>query len=185
MNRALSVSLSLSLVASSIALSACSGRGAASVTPGEVQCDLGAPRAAVSDYNLEEGLALQGYDPVSYFAEGGGVPTLGGSAHTLRYDGVVYRFVSEANRELFVESPGAYEPSYGGWCAWAMARGASKVKPDPTNFTIENGRLRLFYRNAVSDTRAKWLSGDVGRLGDDADENWRDLTGETVAAPAA
>lgn len=82
------------------------------------------------------GLALQGYDPVAYFPEGGGEPKPGKAGLTVTRHGVTYRFASEAHRELFLENPARYEPAFGGWCAYAMAEG-DKVEIDPTSFLIE------------------------------------------------
>lgn len=161
-----------------LAAAACQPASSTAVSPDEVGQDIGTPRPAVADYNLDSGLALQGFDPVSYYPQGGGVPQRGTAEHSVRYAGVVYRFATTDNRAAFEADPAAFEPSYGGWCAWAMARGASKVNPDPENFLIEGGRLRVFYRNPLSDTRAKWERGDVRQLGADADENWTDVSGE-------
>lgn len=135
-----------------------------------------APRTAVAEYNLEEGLALGGYDPVSYFDAA--APVLGTSKHAARYRGVVYFFDTEAHRTTFLSDPRKYEPAYGGWCAWAMANGGKTVDADPTNFTIEDGVLRVFYRNALVDTRAKWQKGDLPELRSSAAEQWSERSGE-------
>lgn len=137
-----------------------------------------APRGAVAEYNLEEGLALDGYDPVSYFE--GAEPVLGVRKHAARYRGVVYFFDSAEHRDTFLSDPQRYEPAYGGWCAWAMANGGKTVDADPTNFTIEDGVLRVFYRNALVDTRAKWQKGDLPDLRSAAAQQWSDHSGESV-----
>ena len=68
---------------------------------------------------------MEGYDPVSYFD---GKPVQGKSSFTYTYKGITYRFFDSANLAKFKTSPGKYEPSYGGWCAYAMGENGEKVK---------------------------------------------------------
>ncbi|MGH1342321.1 MAG: YHS domain-containing (seleno)protein [Nannocystales bacterium] len=144
----------------------------ASGQPPTAAVELGGPqRPALAEYNLKDSLALQGYDPVSYFPEGGARPEPGDPGQALRYRGVVYRFSSRANRRRFEAEPGRYEPAYGGWCAWAMARGF-RVRIDPLSYTLQDEKLRLFYRNPIVDTRAKWLRGEFQELAGAADDHW-------------
>lgn len=126
----------------------------------------------VSQFNLgDEALAIDGYDPVAYFPEGGGKPARGQESISYRYRGVVYRFKNEANKKSFVEDPRKYEPAYGGWCAYGCAK-QDKVEIDPESFLIENGRLMLFYDGFLADTRSKWLSEGGAKLKPKADEFW-------------
>lgn len=97
-------------------------------------------------------LALQGYDPMSYFE---GKAQKGDPAHAFVYGGVTYRFASAAHLEKFKEKPAAFEPTYGGWCAWAMLDG-DKVEPNPESFKISDGRLFLFYNGWLGNTLKKW-----------------------------
>jgi len=132
----------------------------------------------VSHYHLgKDGLALMGYDPVGYFQEGGGKPIKGSDTITYRYRGVLYRFASNANKELFVAAPTKYEPAYGGYCAYGMAKG-DKVEIDPRSFLIENGKLLLFYDGFLADTRAKWRDEDgKTKLEPKATRYWQKLHG--------
>ncbi len=157
----------------------CAAGAGAAAHPVAVAQTLGETRPALPEYNLQGELALQGRDPVSYFPEGGGAPQAGSATLALRYRGVVYRFVSAANRDAFAAAPQTYEPAYGGWCAWAMANGGKTVDADPDNYTIEDGRLHVFYRNALVDTRDKWRRGDVATLIREAAAQWRGISGET------
>ena len=128
----------------------------------------------VSQFNLgKDGLALQGYDPVAYFAEGGAKPTKGLDTITTTHDGVLYRFASEAHKKLFLASPDKYEPAYGGWCAYAMAK-KEKVEVDPESFLTTNGRLMVFYKGWFNDTRAKWLKDEAG-FTTKADAGWKEV----------
>lgn len=110
----------------------------------------------VSHFNLgKDGLAIEGYDPVAYFPEGGGKPAKGAKDLELRHRGVLYRFATKENRALFEKSPARFEPAYGGWCAYAMAQG-EQVEVDPKSFLVTGGELTLFYKGLFNDTRKKW-----------------------------
>ncbi len=160
-----------------LTLSACASSASSSKVSSIAETSDAQP-VAVAEYNLEDGVALDGYDPVSYFD--GTVPVMGTSTYGAKYRGVVYFFDSEAHRTAFLAEPRRYEPAYGGWCAWAMANGGKTVDADPTNFTIEDGVLRVFYRNAVVDTRAKWQKGNLPELRASAAEEWSARSGEPL-----
>jgi hypothetical protein len=89
---------------------------------------------------------------------------------------VTYRFATEENKALFDSSPGKYLPTYGGWCATAMAKG-EKVEIDPTNFKVTNGRLFLFFKAFYANAQKDW-NKDEGALTLKADANWKKLSGE-------
>jgi hypothetical protein len=128
----------------------------------------------VSKYNLfVPGENLNGYDPVGYFPEGGGRPQLGSPEISLAYEGVTYNFATPENMDLFLSNPGKYEPTYGQWCAYAMASG-SYVKINPLFYTIHGNRLHLFVAR-----RAKMnFDADVAGHEDRADEFWKQISGE-------
>ena len=133
-------------------------------------------------YQLEKKtLGNQGYDPVAYFPEGDpkgkGKATKGSKKIIHAYNGVTYRFSSEANRELFKKNPAKYEPAYGGWCAYAAAHEAY-TEPSPKNFRIQNGRLMLFYKDLFTDTNKLWTKEGAEDLEPQADQFWRRETGE-------
>ncbi len=125
--------------------------------------------------NLE---ALSGYDPVSYFE---GMPQEGKAGLSHDHAGVVYRFASESNRDLFMSNPDAYTPAYGGWCAYAMLEG-DKVEVDPLSYKLVGGRLFLFYNGFWGDTLKKWnrkiAKAPEASLVDQADAEWRKLVGK-------
>ena len=76
-------------------------------------------------FHHENGLVIGGYDPVAYSQ---GAASMGDEGITVEHRGLTYRFATEANREAFLNDPDRYEPAYGGWCAYAMAKG-QKVVP--------------------------------------------------------
>jgi hypothetical protein len=128
----------------------------------------------VSHYNLgKDGLALQGFDPVAYFPEGGGRALKGLPELALVHEGVRYHFASEEDRELFRKEPAKYEPRYGGWCAYAMA-GGEKIEIDPKAFVVDGDKLFVFYKSLVNDPRKKWLK-DCAKLEPQADAAWAKL----------
>lgn len=143
---------------------------------------------AVKDWNLPKAkgtdapLAIQGYDPVAYFPEGGGKATEGSKSIATTYQGVQYRFATTANRDLFLADPAKYEPAHGGWCSWAMKEG-DKVEVDPKSFIVQDGRLFLFYNGTWGNTRAKWLKLDHAKAASEADTQWKKLSGEEARAP--
>ena len=118
-------------------------------------------------YN-EGGVAIGGADPVAYFTEG--KPVIGSTDHAVTWDGVEWRFASEANRAAFEMDPARYAPEYGGYCAWAMAQGYL-AQIDPEAWTIVEDRL---YLNATLGVRERWSRDIPGNIAA-ADENWPDF----------
>ena len=121
--------------------------------------------------------ALAGYDPVSYFPEGGGVPLPGDPTIAAEVAGVRYIFSSGEHRARFLADPARYEPAHGGWCSWAMREG-TKTEVDPRSFIVRDGRLFLFYDGIWGDTRAMWEETDHAASVAAADAQWQELSGE-------
>ena len=121
-------------------------------------------------FNLESKVALQGYDPVAYFSQKKAVK--GKSTLAATYEGVVYNFSSQANKDAFVKAPASYEPQYGGWCAYAMGNSGEKVEIDPSTFKIVDGKLYLFYNAYFNNTLKSW-NKDETNLKKKADSNWK------------
>ena len=127
-------------------------------------------------YNLYgEDVGLVGYDPVSYFPDGGGTPQKGNIKIAETVDGVTYRFASEEHHQLFKASPQKYLPAFGGWCAWAAGAIDKRVDVDPTSFDLRHGRLFVFYKDGELDARDLWLKDPEGLLVK-ADANWPTLS---------
>lgn len=105
-----------------------------------------------ADLGVAAGLGLQGKDPVSFYSEAG--PVDGNPAIQVRHQGVIYNFSSEENKEIFLANPNKYEPTYGGFCAWAMVTG-SPVPIDVRYYTFDldadGNRVRInFFVNAAA-----------------------------------
>lgn len=114
---------------------------------------------------LVPGVAVGGYDPVAYFADG--KPKRGSQKFSLEHNGAQWRFASEANRDSFKANPAKYAPQYGGYCAWAVSRGYT-AKGDPNAWKIVNGKLYLNYNQSVQTTWAKDTPGNIAK----GDANW-------------
>ncbi|MCI0746338.1 MAG: YHS domain-containing protein [Verrucomicrobia subdivision 3 bacterium] len=131
--------------------------------------------ASIRHYNLgADKVALKGYDPVAYFTSNQALK--GRKEISVQYRGVTYWFASDKNKELFLASPEKYLPTYGGWCATAMAKG-EKVEIDPTNFKVTNGRLFVFFKAFYANALKEW-NKDEANLTVKADANWRRISGE-------
>ena len=127
---------------------------------------LAAACAAQAQVNVDtSGLAIQGYDPVAYFAEKKPVP--GKAEFTATHEGAIYRFASGANRDAFRADPAKFAPQYGGWCAYGVASGY-KAKIEPDAWTVVDGKLYLNYSQSV---RRTW-SSDVPGYIRKGDANW-------------
>lgn len=124
------------------------------------------------DFNLEDKVAIQGYDPVAYFTQKKAIK--GKSSLTATYEGVVYNFSSQSNKELFLKNPSGYEPQYGGWCAFAMGDYGEKVEIDPETFKIIDGKLYLYYNAFFNNTLKSW-NKDETNLKKKADANWKKI----------
>jgi YHS domain-containing protein len=140
-----------------------------------------ATRGEPDRYNLpKDRLAIEGYDPVAYFDPG--KPAKGSERITAEFRGAVYRFASEESRLRFAQDPERYAPTYGGWCASAMAYKGGKVGIDPKNFKVKDGRLHLFYKSVFADALKDWNKNEKA-WEPLADANWQKLTGEPARIP--
>ena len=122
------------------------------------------------EYNLENKVALQGYDPVAYFIQKKALK--GKTTLATAYEGVVYYFSTQANKEFFAKNPSQYEPQFGGWCAYAMGANAEKVEINPETFKIVDGKLYVFYNAYFNNTLKSWNKDEVN-LKKKAETNWK------------
>jgi YHS domain-containing protein len=91
--------------------------------------------------NLEDTVALHGYDPVAYFTENRAVK---GSRRILqRLGSATYYFASGSNRYEFLRNAPGYQPQFGGYCAASLAQGRLEDVA-PHLFVIYEGKLYLF-----------------------------------------
>lgn len=127
----------------------------------------------LAHFNVENKVGIQGYDPVAYFKQGKAVK--GKKELAASYQGIVYYFANETDKAAFLKNPTAYEPQYGGWCAFAMGDYGEKVEIDPETFKILDGKLYLFYNKFLTNTLKSWNKNET-KLKKNADANWEKLT---------
>ena len=123
-------------------------------------------------FNVEKNIAIDGYDPVSYFTQNKAIK--GNKKFAVSVDGVIYYCSSQTNKDLLVKTPAKYEPQYGGWCAYAMGAKGTKVEIDPETFKIKDGKLFLFYNKTFTNTLPLW-NKDESNLKTKADNNWQQI----------
>jgi YHS domain-containing protein len=113
----------------------------------------------------KRGVALDGYDPVSYFTEG--KPAKGDAKIEATYDGALYHFTSPANRETFEQAPTKYAPAYGGYCGYAASIG--KVRPaNPLLWSIVDDQLIVQHTKGAFELWEKDVKGNKAK----ADRLW-------------
>jgi YHS domain-containing protein len=114
------------------------------------------------------GIALEGYDPVSYFTAG--KPAKGDPKIEATFNGALYHFVSQANRETFEKEPTKYAPAYGGYCGYAASIG--KVRPaNPLLWSIVDGQLIVQHTKGAVELWDKDVKGNKAK----ADKFWPKL----------
>lgn len=106
-----------------------------------------------------EGIALGGYDLISYRQSGG--PIAGSDKYRANHGGLSYLFASAKNLSMFTAAPADYLPRYSGWCATSLAMG-QLVCPDYTNFKLEDGELLLFELAGFTNGRTLWNTDPAG-----------------------
>lgn len=128
---------------------------------------LAASAFAGEQYIDATGLAVSGYDVVSYFdlpQSGVGSPQqspLAGSAGIIaEYNGALFAFATEENRARFLADPAQVVPQYDGHCAYGVAQGG-KVPGNPTLWRIVDGKL---YLNIARNVVGFWESDIPGNI---------------------
>lgn len=112
------------------------------------------------------GLAIGGFDPVSYFT--GTTPLHGTAEYEYVWRGVAWRFANEGNLAAFQRDPEIYAPQFGGHGPLALARG-HRSAGNPRIWLVNDGKLYLFYSTA---NRSEWQSMPLAYL-EDAVAEWQ------------
>lgn len=103
-------------------------------------------------------LAVGGYDVTAYFLEG--KPVRGSKTHQLQYKGATWQFASGDALTRFKADPAAYEPQFGGYCAWAVSQGY--IAPgDPEQWKVVDGKL---YLNFNARAKELWEADQAGAI---------------------
>ena len=116
-------------------------------------------------FQAQEGIAINGYDPVAYFEENG--PKKGSSEYTVEWDGTTWLFASSENRDKFESDPEKWAPAYGGYCAWAVSKNYL-ASTDPDAWSIVDDRLYLNFNKQI---RSRWSKNPARNI-QRADKNW-------------
>lgn len=111
------------------------------------------------------GVAIRGFDTVAYFTQG--KPVKGKPSLKTTWNGSTWHFSSQSNLDAFKANPAKYAPAYGGYCAWAMARG-EVATTIPQAWDIKNGKLYLNYDLNIRD---KWRADIPGFIAK-GDRHW-------------
>lgn len=125
--------------------------------------------ARQNNCNTKKGIAMEGYDPISYFDN---KPKKGESDIHYQLGGATHLFGNTTNLEKFKKSPEKYEPAYGGWCAFAMGDSGEKAKIDWETYKIVDGKMYLFYNFWGNNTLTGWNKNE-SLLKIKADLNWK------------
>ena len=112
----------------------------------------------------KNGLALEGYDVVSYFLN---QPLKGSSIFSHNYQELEWRFANQQNLDLFVNNPAKYLPQYGGFCAFGAANGY-KAKPKMSSYHVAEEKLYLNFSDYVQE---RWLQEKAEKI-IMADQKW-------------
>ncbi|MBX3356938.1 MAG: hypothetical protein KF745_00770 [Phycisphaeraceae bacterium] len=116
----------------------------------------------------DQGVALEGYDPVSYFTRA--KPVKGDPAITSTYLGATYRFTSGADKATFDADPAKYAPQFGGYCGYAAS--INTISPvDPMLYQVLDGRLVLQHNQKAWRLWNQDVPGNLAK----ADQNWPGL----------
>ena len=120
-------------------------------------------------FYAEDGMAIDGTDPVAYFTEG--APVAGDPAITHDWMGATWYFAYAANKAAFVVDSEAHVPQFGGYCAWGAEGYTASATPEA--WSIVDGKLYLNYSRRIQRRWEKEIPGNISR--DTA--NWPKILG--------
>jgi YHS domain-containing protein len=121
----------------------------------------------------QSGLAMNGFDPVSYFTDG--APQFGRPDQEARHEGVIWRFRNEGNKAAFLADPEVYMPRYGGYDPIGLGRGLA-VAGNPLIWAMVAERLYFFHNEAA---RERFIA-DPNEAILHADNKWPTVVGGLI-----
>lgn len=104
-----------------------------------------------------DGVAIGGYDPVSYFTDS--QARLGSPEHSTGWSGATWQFASAENVKAFAADPERYAPQFGGHCAFGASMGQT-AEASPDSWRMIDGKLCLMKSSAVK-TLSKLFTGRI------------------------
>jgi len=120
--------------------------------------------ANVASAGNQLAVAIGGYDTVSYHEDG---PLMGEARFNHFWNGAIWYFASEENRDQFKADPAAFAPAYDGYCSWAASQGY-KAPGDPSVWEVVDGTL---YVQVHPRAQELWQA-DIPKHIEDGDANW-------------
>ncbi len=119
----------------------------------------GTAQAGQTVNTTADGIAMDGYDPVNYFAQqkaAKGKPEFSAS-----WNGATYWFVSAEHRDTFSAEPQKYAPQYNGWCAWAVSEGYAAEVDVVNGWLVHDDKLYVNWNESVRDALRAELASRV------------------------
>ena len=114
------------------------------------------------------GIAINGFDPVSFFTEK--KPVNGDPGIKAKYKGATYLFSTKDNKSAFEKSPEQYAPQYGGYCAYGASVNAL-FPVDVSTWQVRNGKLYLNLNPSIVEAFNEDFDGAITK----ANKNWPKL----------
>lgn len=111
----------------------------------------------------ENGVAIGGYDAVSYFS---GQPVKGTEIYSTQWKNVKWLFSSEDHLNQFKKSPEKYSPQFGGNCSLAMSLGNASAG-SPESWEVQDGKL-YFHHGSLTKFFFHLIPGRLSS----AETNW-------------
>lgn len=127
-----------------------------------------APGGVLVNGKPAPGLAVHGYDVVSFFTDD--KPAQGDANFSVVHNDATYRFVNQAHLEAFQSNPDKYVPAFGGFCAYGVSVGAL-FDGDPRYWKIVGNKLYLNLDQGIADAFNKDVQGALRK----AEESWPKL----------
>jgi YHS domain-containing protein len=113
-------------------------------------------------------VALQGYDPVSYFE--GSTPQKGDFMHAVHWNGATWLFTSDEHARRFKENPTKYAPQFDGYCSLAASRGY-RAPGEALTGVVVNDKLYLNFNDQAKKLWSEDVPGNIRK----GEENWPKL----------
>jgi YHS domain-containing protein len=131
---------------------------------------LTATYALAGEFFEEDGVALNSYDALSYFAPAPD-PIPGVKDLSFDYKGSKFYFVTPTHMRTFASDPERYAPQYDGFDAYGVSQG-KKVGAHPRVFALVNGKLYMF---SDLESRKIWKKDAPGNIAR-ASEQWSQVS---------
>lgn len=118
----------------------------------------------------DNGLAIDGYSPVSYIQRG--KAERGSPVFTSVYEAATYQFTDQQQIDIFEQYPERYIPVHGGWCSLMLSGSGNLTPANPESWKIVDGQLLMFWSGTYNGMEINGLS------------NWEKKTGGKEKAEA-